>query len=328
MQPIKKTGHLTTTIPTGLVTVMVIALTLRIGVKTWDKNHPPSTRSGIVWHDLDYLEKLDRSSKKLLLIDFTADWCRPCKVMEKTTFLNRTVTEMATKDFEAIKVVDRQVEEKKNPQNIDDLQNKYSLYGFPTVVVALPDKSLVDKQSGVKTPKEFQKFLADALKKADFVRAKVAMYDGRFEQALKFLGDCNHIDFARTGISHSAMVYWHVLNSLHKEEDAKKVVADAEGYFRTYSKPDNDDSWPLPMFRYMREELTEKQFLSKAKSKYEQTDAHCCIGLSKLQHGEKQHAIKEFNTVLRTGYTYAESYQLIQNYLDKLAPQDDETSDQ
>ncbi|MDZ4833272.1 MAG: thioredoxin fold domain-containing protein [Candidatus Melainabacteria bacterium] len=322
MQQIKAGHNQTTTIPTGLVVVMLVALTLRIGVKTWDKNHPPSTRSGIAWHDINYLDKVDASSKKLLLIDFSADWCRPCKTMERTTFLNRTVTEMAAKDFEAIKIIDRRAEEDKNPPKIADLYTKYNLYGFPTIVVALPDKTYVDKFTGAKSPKEFSSFLATALEKASKVRAKEAMCDGRFEDALTSLGDYNNLDFEKLGATSISMISWQILSSLHKEEDAKKVVRQAESYVRKKTKIKTEDEWPLPLFRYMLGQYSDKELLEKAKSKDEQTDAHCCIGLKKLQLGEKPQAITNFMTAIRTGYAYGETYSLAQSYLDKLAPEE------
>lgn len=322
-----KAERLTTAIPGGLIAVMVVLLTLRIGVKVWDKNHPPSTRSAIEWHDTGVLENRDPSSKKLLLLDFTADWCRPCKYMEKTTFLNRTVSQMVSRDFDAIKVIDRSFEDKKNPAAIEDLQVKFGISGFPTVVVALSDKTLVEEASGARPPKEFAKFLSDAIKKADFVRAKVAMYDGKFEEAIGHL-DCNKIDFEHLGTRHGAIVYWHILNSLHRPDEAKKAVEKAEKYQRENSKIESDDEWPIPLFRYLLGQSTDKQFLSKAKSKYEQTDAHCCIALKYLQMGDRHRAINEFTTVLRNGYSWGDNYTLARSYLDKLSPQKVETSGQ
>jgi thioredoxin-related protein len=54
----------------------------------------------------DYKSALARTAreKKLLMVDLYADWCGPCRMLDKTTFSNADVQAALSKDFIAVKV--------------------------------------------------------------------------------------------------------------------------------------------------------------------------------------------------------------------------------
>ena len=60
--------------------------------------------SGIKWHSFKEGMVLGNSTSKKIFLNFHADWCRYCHVMEKKTFKNRSVVNYLNKNFISIKV--------------------------------------------------------------------------------------------------------------------------------------------------------------------------------------------------------------------------------
>jgi thioredoxin:protein disulfide reductase len=76
-----------------------------------------------------------RNSGKPILIDFYADWCGPCQLMDKRTFRNSTVMELAEKDFVMLRV---DLTRSGDPQK-ERLSRRYNIQGVPTVLFVGPD---------------------------------------------------------------------------------------------------------------------------------------------------------------------------------------------
>ena len=70
----------------------------------------------------DNFEKEVLESEKIVLIDFFADWCGPCKMLSP-------IIEQFAKENEKVKVV------KINVDELPDLAVKYGVMSIPTLVV-------------------------------------------------------------------------------------------------------------------------------------------------------------------------------------------------
>lgn len=69
-----------------------------------------------------------KSANKLVFLDFRADWCKPCVEMEKTTYLDRIVSEILNTNYVPLKI------------DVDyftgmDLKERYNVNTLPTMLL-------------------------------------------------------------------------------------------------------------------------------------------------------------------------------------------------
>lgn len=84
----------------------------------------------IIFSNVNVEEALKKASSegKLVFLDFYANWCTPCKYMEKTTFQDDRVVELLKDNFIAVKV---------DIDNVEGFQmkNKYEVSYLPTMLI-------------------------------------------------------------------------------------------------------------------------------------------------------------------------------------------------
>ena len=92
---------------------------------------PAMRGPGISWQD--YSEQTLREAKaqgKPIIIDFSADWCTPCRELEEVTFHHPDIVQLARKSFTMVKV---DVTKGGNVSHEELLKN-YAIKGVPTIV--------------------------------------------------------------------------------------------------------------------------------------------------------------------------------------------------
>lgn len=100
-----------------------------------------------IFFDGNLTEAREKAKKenKVLLLDFTASWCLPCRWMEKTVYNDQSVKDFANKNVVIIKI------------NVDDfdgitLKDAYKVNLLPTTILFSPNgKTLSRKEESIGT---------------------------------------------------------------------------------------------------------------------------------------------------------------------------------
>lgn len=121
--------------------VLLAAALFRIVTTVTDKEKgSDGAGAGLVkWTAPEGAVAAARSSGKPILYDFTAEWCAPCKMLDRDGWADARVAALVNDSFVAARIVDRTREDGKNAPWIDELQQRYRVNAFPTLVVAAPD---------------------------------------------------------------------------------------------------------------------------------------------------------------------------------------------
>ena len=121
-----------------LLWVLLAAALFRIVTTVTDREETPG--AGLVrWTAPERAVSTARNSGKPILYDFTAEWCAPCKVLDRDGWADSRVAALVNDSFVPARIVDRTREDGKNAPWIDELQQRYRVNAFPTLVVAAPD---------------------------------------------------------------------------------------------------------------------------------------------------------------------------------------------
>lgn len=97
--------------------------------------------------------ELARKQQRLLLIDFTAEWCAPCKNMDRTTWVDPKVVEWVGRHAIAVQVdVDAE----------GATASRFDVRAMPTLVV-LRDEAVLDRSTGARSASALLEWLDGVL---------------------------------------------------------------------------------------------------------------------------------------------------------------------
>jgi thiol:disulfide interchange protein len=146
-------------IPLVLIAIVLALLSARIVVSQMEEKKRGSGDDLVQWVPLDQAEALARESGRPILYDFTADWCAPCHQMKAEVFRNERLAELINDSFVPVRVVDRMREEGSNAPAVDALQQRYSVQGFPTIVIADADGRPRERMEGFRGAAPFEQMM-------------------------------------------------------------------------------------------------------------------------------------------------------------------------
>lgn len=100
--------------------------------------------------DLEAAVATAKESKKLVMIEFTADWCHYCQKMEKETLSDKKVAAEINGCYVAVRL---------DADQHGALLNKLGISGLPSTVLLDPESRRADRVVGFRTADQFLKDL-------------------------------------------------------------------------------------------------------------------------------------------------------------------------
>ena len=150
-------------LPTILFWLLLAALLLRIVMAAGCRGKPEDAGPGLVrWRPHEKAAAVSRGEGKRILYDFTAAWCTPCHRLDEEGWGDSRVASLVNDSYVPVHVVDRVREDGKNPAAIDEIQSRYGVRAFPTLVVADADGREIAKVEGWAGKERLVRFLEES----------------------------------------------------------------------------------------------------------------------------------------------------------------------
>ena len=138
-------------------------LLLIVSFASCKKVHTPSfNHKADGWlTDLKLAQEIAKKEKRNVLVDFWADWCQACKIMEKKLFSSNEFKNLAKKNNLLLVRLDLT----DSNEEKDNITDKFNVKGLPTVLILRPNGSLIESLVGFTDKSLSMQYLRIALKR-------------------------------------------------------------------------------------------------------------------------------------------------------------------
>ena len=153
-------------IPSILFWILAAAVVLRLVTALTHRGQVEKTAGLVMWQPAETANALAMRQGRPVLYDFTAAWCAPCHRLDEEGWADSKIAGLVNAGFAPVRIVDRQREDGKNVPLIDDLQRRYSINAFPTLLVVDPSGKEIARSEGYGGKARLAQFLEEARKKA------------------------------------------------------------------------------------------------------------------------------------------------------------------
>ena len=109
-----------------------------------------SSMAGDLFIDGDFAAAMAeaKSASKLVMIDFKAEWCGPCKMLDRTTWKDEKVISSIKKKAVAVKI---------DVDEHGDIASKYGIRSLPTIIFVDAEGKELSRFIGYRDAKGFLK---------------------------------------------------------------------------------------------------------------------------------------------------------------------------
>jgi thiol:disulfide interchange protein len=139
--------------------VLVAAVLFRVVTTVTDKDRKGAGEGLVHWEPHEGAPALAARAGKPILYDFTAAWCVPCHRLDKEAWGDDGIAGKVNAGFIPARIVDRQREDGRNSASIQDLQKRFRIQAFPTLVIADPSGREIARSEGFRDKDSIIKFL-------------------------------------------------------------------------------------------------------------------------------------------------------------------------
>ena len=113
------------------------------------------------WTTFDVATKQARSNGKPIMLDFNAEWCGPCQALKGEVFEHAAAGTTVKAAVIPVSVVDRTREDGSNSVQVAELQQRFKVDVFPTLVVYSPATGRAVRLEGYPGAAETLRWITD-----------------------------------------------------------------------------------------------------------------------------------------------------------------------